>query len=301
MKYLVLFLLPISIACGQVSSENKSTDSANLVNVNFSINSPLDSSFYNVPWLDSFSIENTIINRIELPDGFTREKDIVGSFAHWLRRLPLKQGKPEVKLYNGELKWNQNAHMYVVNIDVGERDLQQCADATMRLRAEYLYEVKKLDSIHFNYTNGANVSFAKWRNGLYPVPKSGKVDWVNSPKNNSSYSSFKKYMVQIFNYAGTLSLSRELNNIELNAIQPGDIFVYGGSPGHAVMVLDVAKNKFGETIFLLAQSYMPAQEIHVLKNPNNSDLSPWYSLSEIKGELVTPEWTFDKDELMRWN
>jgi hypothetical protein len=44
---------------------------------------------------------------------------------------------------------------------------------------------------------------------------------------------------------------------------------------------------------------MPAQEIQLLKNPNNEGLSPWYSLS-FSGDLYTPEWTFSQDELKRF-
>jgi len=63
--------------------------------------------------------------------------------------------------------------------------------------------------------------------------------------------------------------------------------------------VDVAENKTGEKVFLLAQSYMPAQDIQVLKNPNNEHLSPWYS-SQITGQLVTPQWTFTKDQMKTW-
>jgi hypothetical protein len=41
---------------------------------------------------------------------------------------------------------------------------------------------------------------------------------------------------------------------------------------------------------------MPAQEIQILKNPNNLELSPWYS-NKIGSELRTPEWTFKKTDL----
>jgi hypothetical protein len=82
-------------------------------------------------------------------------------------------------------------------------------------------------------------------------------------------------------------------------IQIGDVFIKGGFPGHAVIVVDMAVNKQGKKIFMLAQSYMPAQELQVLKNNNNSKNSPWYS--EDFGEtLVTPEWTFKKSHLKRF-
>ncbi len=76
----------------------------------------------------------------------------------------------------------------------------------------------------------------------------------------------------------------------------GDVFIQGGSPGHAVIVVDLVVNSTtGEKRFLLAQSYMPAQDIHVLKNPNSTD--SWYSMSEV---IETPEWTFRSSDLKRF-
>jgi hypothetical protein len=108
-------------------------------------------------------------------------------------------------------------------------------------------------------------------------------------------------MDNIFMYAGSLSLSKELTAIPVNSIEPGHVFIYGGSPGHAVIVVDVAINeKTGERIFMLAQSYMPAQEIHILKNPANEDENnPWYS-NLFEGSLQTPEWSFEKDQLKKF-
>jgi len=108
-------------------------------------------------------------------------------------------------------------------------------------------------------------------------------------------------MELIFNYAGTLSLSKEMKAITIDQLNIGDVFIKGGSPGHAVIVVDVATNsETGAKIFLLAQSYMPAQEIQLLKNPSNEDLSPWYS-TDFGDVLNTPEWTFYKNELKRFN
>ena len=78
------------------------------------------------------------------------------------------------------------------------------------------------------------------------------------------------------------------------------MFIKGGFPGHAVLVADVAENaQTGEKRFLLVQSYMPAQEIHVLKNPPAADGSPWYPAA-FEGDLVTPEWRFAAGSLRRW-
>ena len=57
----------------------------------------------------------------------------------------------------------------------------------------------------------------------------------------------------------------------------------------------------GKKVFLLAQSYMPAQQIHILVNPTSRNLSPWYELTETDaGKLYTPEWIFEKKDLKRF-
>jgi hypothetical protein len=104
----------------------------------------------------------------------------------------------------------------------------------------------------------------------------------------------------VFNYAGSKSLSKELIPVKQADMKPGDVFIVGGFPGHAVTVLDMAVNPAtGEKLFMLCQSYMPAQQVHVLKNPDNAGISPWYSLN-FKGDLETPEWTFPPNSLMRF-
>ena len=80
------------------------------------------------------------------------------------------------------------------------------------------------------------------------------------------------------------------------------MFIKGGSPGHAVIVVDVAiYPQTGKKVFLLAQSYMLAQQTHILVNPANRGLSPWYELSDNdEGKLYTPEWVFEKKDLKRF-
>jgi hypothetical protein len=64
--------------------------------------------------------------------------------------------------------------------------------------------------------------------------------------------------------------------------------------------MDMAENVEGKRIFLLAQSYMPAQDIHILKNPRNKILSPWYELNTYQDEIITPEWDFVQTDLRRF-
>jgi hypothetical protein len=259
----------------------------------------VSSNKYN--FISAYDVKESILERVQVPQGFQRIAVKPGSFADWLRHLPMKPGKPQVHLYNGKLKANQNVHYGVIDIDAGATDLQQCADAVIRMRAEYLYSIKDYGNLHFNFTSGDNIGFKKWSEGYRAVIKNNKVSWVKQSAPSDDYKTFQSYYKTIFNYAGTSSLSKELKPVgDIKNIQIGDVFIVGGFPGHAVLVVDVCENKkTGEKLFLIQQSYMPAQEIHVLKNLNNLSLSPWYSIN-FSGDLETPEWTFKKDQLMRF-
>jgi hypothetical protein len=220
----------------------------------------------------------TLEARIAPPPGFARVPAAPDSWAAWLRGLPLKPRGSPVLTYTGAPKWRQDVHVAVIDIDVGQRDLQQCADAIMRLRGEWLFAAGR--PVAFNDTDGKRRVF--------------------SARDKSDHAAFRKYMDLVFAYAGTYSMEHELKPVPLADMQVGDVFVKGGFPGHAVLVADMAENpQTGEKRFLLVQSYMPAQEMHVLKNPAGADGSPWYPAA-FAGDLVTPEWTFKPGALHRW-
>ncbi len=231
-------------------------------------------------WPGASEQSETLESRIQPPEGFKRIPANKNSFASWLRGLPLKKKSSPVRLHNGSLKWNQFAHLHVINIDVGKRDLQQCADAVMRLRAEYLYSRQRYSEIAFNYTNGKRIYYTRWAK-------------------DRSYKRFRKYLTNIFIYAGTYSLSKELKTVPVSTMKIGDVFIHGGFPGHAVIVADMVQNlDTKEKRFLLVQSFMPAQEMHVLRNPADPK-SPWYD-ANVGNILITPEWTFKDVKLKRF-
>lgn len=245
------------------------------------------------------AVDSLLSQRIAPPVGYTRTKAEANSFATWLRALPLKPSGSKVLLFNGKEKTNATVHEAVVNLPIGKRDLHQCADAVMRLRAEYLWKNKKYSEIHFNLTNGFRVDYNRWRKGERVKVTGNRTEWVSGGKASDSYDTFWQYLEFVFTYAGTLSLSKELHPVPVADMQPGDVFIRGGSPGHAVIVVDMAENKKGQKVFLLAQSYMPAQEIHILKNFADRKLSPWYSCEGLEA-LETPEWDFEKGALKRF-
>ncbi len=237
---------------------------------------------------------STISTRFLTPKGFVRLNTIENSFGSYLQNLELQKHGSLVHLYDGTIKTNQIQEA-VIKIDVGKKNLQQCADAIMRLRAEYLYKQKLYSKIGFHFTNGWFASYSEWRKGKTIKIEGNKCSWIETKEEHTSYESFRKYLDLIFAYAGTISLSKELKAKSIEKISIGDVFIQSGSPGHAIIVVDLAKNNKGEKIFMLAQSYMPAQEIHILKNPENQSISPWFKSNT--NQLKTPEWDFNFSDL----
>jgi hypothetical protein len=238
------------------------------------------------------------VGQLPLPPGFKREAVAKGSFGEWLRTVPLKADNT-VYLYNGQRKGNQTAQYAVLDISVGKKDLQQCADAVIRLYAEYLYASHQYTKIAFHATDGTLMDYSSWMKGYrYPV-KQGRLQRQLTATPCKGDACFADFLQTVFSYAGTLSLSKELNVVNSPAaINIGDVFIRGGSPGHAVIVIDIGVNNAGQKTFLLAQSYMPAQDIHILQNPARNQ-SPWYQYNG--GQILnTPEWIFDWNQLMRF-
>ena len=240
------------------------------------------------------------IRGISLPQGFNYVDDGDSVYSNWLLDLNLKKSKT-VYLYNGELKSNQDAQFGVLNIDIGKKDLVQCADAAMKLRADYHFEKHLYDQIKFLTTSGDEVSFESWLKGVrWKEQRDKLVSYTINKEGSNIQQEYRSFMELVFSYCGTYSLSKQMKPVNNSrSIQPGDVFVYGGFPGHAVTVMAVAKNEEGEKIFLLSQGYMPAQDIHILKNYANTDPSPWYAISDIY-PLYTPQWQFDSGSLKRW-
>ena len=272
--FVLFFSMNIQLACNQ-SSETESKSLKNTV-ANMELNK-----------LEKLT--NTIqiqkISDIPVPDGYERIQVKDFSFAKYLRNLALNTEDNTVYSYDGSVIMDKNGYQYaVIDMDIGKRDLQQCADAVMRLRAEYLFYQKKYAEIHFNFLSDGKPRY-----------------YTNYAKEDRNYPKFRKYMDFIFAYANTGSLKKELKKVnKIEDIQIGDIFIQTGVPfGHAVIVVDVAKERqTGKKIFMVAQSFMPAQSIHIIKN-SNKNLNPWYSVDFGK-TLVLPSWTFYPSDLRRF-
>jgi hypothetical protein len=226
----------------------------------------------------------THIAEIPLPQGFTRITVLKNCFGEWLRNFKLRKNNT-VYLYNGQPIAEQNTHYAVLDLSTGSKDLQQCADAIMRLRAEYYFSKKEYNKIFFSTGTGTRLDFESYARG-------------NS--NCYSHDCLLKFLEKVFISCGTYTVDAMTKPININYIEPGDVFVKAGAPGHAMIVADVAINTTThKKIYLLAQSFMPAQDMHIVINPTDKNLSPWYEVNN-KEKIITPGWVFNSMQLGRW-
>jgi hypothetical protein len=241
----------------------------------------------------------SIATRFAPPSGFARVAQAPDAFGSMLRGLPLKPVDAPVRLHTGALKARQDVHAAVVDLDVGRADLQQCADVLMRLRAEHLYGTGRMDEIAFHFTSGDLCAFSEWRQGTRWQVAGSHVTKVSGGPVDASHASMRRYLELVFTYAGTASLPRDTEPVSAGApLRPGDVFLQPGSPGHAMIVVEVAE-RGTEQVMLIAQGYMPAQDIHVVKNPGARDGSPWFRVGA-GAKLVTPEWSFPWSAVRRF-
>ena len=244
---------------------------------------------------------STIKTRFTPPRGYEWEPIQDGSFAEFLANFPLHPEGFPVQDFTGAPIKVQDKHAAVLKIDVGERDLQQCADAWMRLYAEYLWLKNRKTDIAFDFTSGQRLSWEEFKNGRRTIEDGDRVKFFQSGKKDASYANFRSYLDLIFQYAGTISLDRESVPVTDNQdIRIGDYLITPGSPGHSVFIVGIAKNRWGKRLYLLAEGYMPAQSIHILKNPLNRKISPWYELDVNAKRTFTAKYIFGPNIIKRY-
>jgi hypothetical protein len=225
------------------------------------------------------------------PAGFVRVHAAPGSFAEFLRTLPLQpEGSPVVD-FRGNKLYGDGRHPNIVavaDIDIGTKDLQHCADAIIRLHAEWHYGRGEHD-ISYRTVSGQALSYRGYVAGDR-ARLEGKNITVErtAPAQKDDHALFRGWLDDVFSWAGTSSLERDGTMVSSAAeMRAGDFFVMRGAPfGHAVLILDVARDERGRTALLLGQSYVPAQSFQVLATAG----SPWFIVEPGDVFVNTPFW-----------
>jgi hypothetical protein len=251
-------------------------------------------------WHDGQAVR-TVADSFAVPAGFVRVVAASDSFAEWLRELPLKPADSAVTLHDGRPVADHGTVAAVVDIDVGRSDLQQCADAVMRLRAEYLFNRRLTGLIGFELYSGDRYRFAAFAEGVTPVLSGERIAWQSGPPHDTTHASLRRWLDTVYAFASTRSLAHELRPVaDPAAAAIGDVFIHPGSPGHAVIIIDLAVDPAtGRKLALLAQSSTPARDIHILRNTLDPAAGAWFALTAGR-PLATPGRVFAPSELKRF-
>jgi hypothetical protein len=248
------------------------------------------------PWLADPSLAvpapaDALDERFDPPPGFARVDLPAGSFGAWLRHLPLLPAGTSVLSFRGDvvLPAGHENLAAVVAIDVGGRDLQQCADSVIRLHAEWLYGAGRRDA-SYRAAAGAAMPFERWARGerVTATPKGNDLRWTPSRRPDGGHAAYRAWLDAVFTWANTGSLARDAQPVAPDDLRPGDFFVLPGSPGHAVLVLDLARAPDGRRALLLGQGFMPAQSFQVLRP---SSRSAWFVVEPSAESVATPFWS----------
>ncbi len=251
------------------------------------------------PWLSGEPARD-IETALPPPAGFARAPAAADSFAGWLRRLPLAPAGTPVLLHDGRPLVDQSIIAAVIDIDTGRSDLQQCADAIMRLRAEFLYSRGLLGAIAFDLVNSERYPFSAFSRGATPLQEGAGITLASEKPRGAGHCDLRRYLDLLFGFASTRSLARELQPVpSLREAEIGDVFIRPGQPGHALIIADMAINAAGQRLALLVQGSMPARGIYVLNNIRHPDLGAWFAISDGQS-LITPGYEFKPDDLRRF-
>lgn len=261
---------------------------------------------HSYPWLANSSLKvpeptEPLSSRFAPPRGFERVAVAPGSFGAWLRGLPLAPEGHAVLTYRGDvlLPPDHENIAAVVAIDIGTADLQQCADSVIRLHAEWRWSLGARDQT-YRAASGAMMPFARWMRGERPVEEGNAIRWKAIGKPDppgGDHLSFRKYLDSVFTWANTGALALYAKKATIDEARPGDFVVLPGSPGHAVLVLDMAVSPEGKRAALLGQGFMPAQSFQVLR-PEKGRV--WFDIDAGSPGLKTPFWPiFPWDSLRR--
>lgn len=241
----------------------------------------------------------TIKTRVNVPTGYVRVAYLKGSFEHYIRNYKLKPFGSKIINYDDSEYFWQGGHVGVLDIPVPKNGLQQCADALIRIRSEFLWDNNRKDEIGFKFTSGHYCSWIKYAEGYRPKINGNKVTFHKTKLANHTKENFYKYLNLIYMYSGTLSLYNELESVDAKDLKIGDMLIKGGSPGHIVMLCDEIINNEGEKLFLLFQGNTPAQSVHLVKNLENFNISPWYQL-ENDATIPVSNYTFSSAKFIRF-
>lgn len=237
-----------------------------------------------------------ISTRFNAPEGFTKVEVEEGSFAEYLRNLPLKPYTDCALLWDKTI--NDSAPWHgVIKQDICDQNTQQCVDTVIRLWAEYLFANERYEEISFDFftTPVFHCDFVTWASGQRVKIVNNKPIWYeneNVQKDDYSYENLTKYLEYVYMYANTNSYKMQTTKISYDDLSIGDMIIavsselnkanpdLGASLGHAMIIVDMAVNAEGEKVYLIAEGNTPATQPYIISSDKNGYGGIWVKMKD---------------------
>ena len=224
-----------------------------------------------------------VITRFNAPAGYHCIVAKQGTFASYLQNLPLKPVYSRVKTYEGNYAFTDVYTSAVIDMKIGNKDIQQSAGAVIRLRAEYLFLQKRYKEIAFHFKNNFLCDYVHYAEGYRYINGA----WDLHAGKNYDHKNFLSYLDLVFAHSDVFSLIKDLKKVNsAGRVSAGDVFIKDHSPAHCFIVIQVIENNKHQQRFLLAQGFAPAQEIQIVQYDGNE----WFRLDKqfdiLYGNLV---------------
>lgn len=246
----------------------------------------------------------TLAERFNPPEGYSRNYAADGSMTAFLRGYALKAAGAELKKHDGSTRTDAG-EAAVLQVSLSDKNHEGPAGAMARLIAEYFYHESRYEKISFTLGSQFDFNFDRWSEGKLLSVNGNSIKYVSGGTSGTGADNFDKFLQVLFHYISVDTLKKDMTLVadpDTDAIRVGDIFIGADSAGKTAcaMVVDLSTDDVtGKQIMLLAQGGAPAQELHIVKNTGNADLSPWYDCG-FAMELKTPDATYDIESRYRF-
>jgi hypothetical protein len=241
---------------------------------------------------DQLQAQSNLLRRIEdipVTDSAYQRVEVaeVSDFGHWLRQLALKPVGSPVLSYKGKVrKTAQDTTVAaVISLDIQGRRQEQCMDILIRLYAEYLWQNSSAEGLSLPLPSGVWLSWPAWREGLRPEFHGVQVKLKHQAEADSSFQNYENYLRLIYSESHTQQFYHGLKPIDRQDLKIGDFIVSRGSKSHAVMIVDLARNKRGQLVALIGHGDTPACEFYLLNYRINN---PWFPINFEQEKLPLP-------------
>ena len=224
---------------------------------------PCSGALADYPWPHAAPTYESLASRFPPPRGARCVELEPGSWGAWLRGLPMQPPGSPLRLWDGLAYPLLLAPWIAGIVDLDVRRYQECADTIFRLRLEYLRHSGRALEASVPTGAGDPLTWAQWSRGWRPHQRGSRIYVSLTAAPDDSRAAFDHYLTSVFIWCGTGELNQMGRRVAPDDLQVGDFFVRPGAPGHAVLVVDLARDRAGRLYALILQGAMPAQSAQI--------------------------------------